>query len=113
MLTITKKPAPRKRGGKTKGKSGMRGSQGSTLGNATPWDRIRSEYLIEGLREDRAEKGTPSLKVLATKYEVSYGTIRNRASREDWPGELDKRISEREKMRVDMVQNIQVVNEVS
>lgn len=53
------------------------------------WEHVRLEYLNTNL-EAAVKDGTPplSLKVLAEKYGLNYGTLRNRASEEDWSGQL-------------------------
>jgi hypothetical protein len=53
------------------------------------WEHVRLEYLHLNLKAD-AQDGTPptSLKVMAQKYGLNYGTLRNKAAEEDWNGQL-------------------------
>jgi hypothetical protein len=56
---------------------------------APSWEQVRLEYLHVNLKAG-AKDGTPpvSLKVLAQRYGLIYGTLRNKAAEEDWTGQL-------------------------
>ncbi len=50
------------------------------------WDQIKREYFAAHLSLGATDEG--SLKGLAKKYNISYGSLKNRSSKEGWKNEL-------------------------
>ncbi len=54
--------------------------------NIVDWDQIKREYFAAHLSLGASDEG--SLKGMAKKYNISYGSLKNRSSKEGWKNEL-------------------------
>ena len=72
--------------------------------NVVDWDQIKREYFAAHLSLGASDEG--SLKGLAKKYNISYGSLKNRSSREGWKSELaHSKIKIHQKISHEMVEN--------
>ena len=70
-------------------------------GKNIDWGSAKADYFAKNLKQDKQKPFT--LKDLSLKWCVSYKTIRNKASQENWAGQLQAKVKE---------QNTQIVAEV-
>lgn len=78
------------------------------------WEQVRLEYLNTNL-EAQVKKGdiqTVSLKFLAAKYDLKYGSLRNIAAEQDWTGQLALMIREQRDAVKDRIVHINMQSEV-
>lgn len=73
------------------------------------WDAMREEWIIENLKLDRAMPFT--LAQLAERWSCAYGSVRNRASREQWGDQLKKAKAERTEGSIEHVKKILALDE--
>ncbi|MZG52917.1 MAG: hypothetical protein F3744_02535, partial [Nitrospinae bacterium] len=52
------------------------------------WEKIKRDYFAAHLNLEPGKE--VSLKSLAKKYNISYGSIKNKSSQEGWKSELDR-----------------------
>lgn len=66
------------------------------------WTPIKTDFMTENLIRDR--QSPFSLKELASKWHLSYRTVRNHAHKEKWGDELRQRVFEMNRKSLDVVQ---------
>lgn len=72
-----------------------------TASGVIDWERLRTEFLEVNLAAQAKNKPAVSLRALAEKYKLNYGTVRNVASDQDWRVDLH-RMAEDQRLRVDL-----------
>ena len=75
----------------------------------TPWESIKADYFAQNLRRDKTRELT--LQELSVKWCVPYGTLRNKASKENWGQRLHEKIKEQNARAIAEVQAEEVFTE--
>jgi len=74
------------------------------------WNKVKVDWIAENLKAGR--KAPFTYKDAALRWSVGEGTVRNRASDENWRNELVQRLNERSNKSLDIIQDEEAINEV-